>query len=123
MLEKVLALTGRISMKLFNTEFKIRVEHDNVHGEKGRIFLQVTYDAPCTHTGEDLNWHGRKWYLSEYMTDDEIIKTSYAAFEAAVKHEIMEGFKVDNIILFNPHLSYTELLAISHKEVKREVKN
>jgi hypothetical protein len=53
------------------------------------------------------------------MTDDEIIKTSYGAFKAAVEHEVMEGFKVDGIILFNPHVNFEELLKISHKEIKR----
>lgn len=53
------------------------------------------------------------------MTNDEIIKTAYCAAEAAVKHEIMEGFKVDGVILFNPHVDFEELLKISHLEVKR----
>lgn len=54
------------------------------------------------------------------MTDDEIVKTAWCAFEAAVKHEIMEGFKVDGKILFNPHLNFEALLSISHLEVKRK---
>lgn len=66
-----------------------------------------------------MEWSGRKWYLSDYMTSDEIIKTCYVAFEAAVKHEIMEGFKVGGIVLFNPHTQYTELLKISHLEIQR----
>lgn len=86
----------------------------------GRIFLQVIYKAPCTKTGDINEWSGRKYYLSDYMTDDEIVKTAYVAFESAIKHEIMEGFKVDGIILFNPHINFEELLKISHKEVKRD---
>lgn len=53
------------------------------------------------------------------MTADEIVKTVYAAFEAAIKHEVMEGFKVDGIVLFNPHVDFEELLKISHKEIQR----
>ena len=53
------------------------------------------------------------------MTDDEIIKTCYAAFDACVKHEIMEGFKVDGKMLFNPHINFEALLTISDKEITR----
>lgn len=111
-------LISRISLSCFGTEFKIRVEHDNEF-ENGRIFLQVTYSANCNETGEFKEWHGRKYYLSKHMTDDEIVKTAYTAFESCVKHEIMEGFKVDGVVLFNPHTDFEQLLKISHKQVKR----
>lgn len=109
-------------MECFGTRFSIRVEHDNEFSvnNKGRVFLQVTYNAPCGKSGQVQEWHGRKWYLSKHMTDDEVIKTAYVAFESAVKHEIMEGFKVDGIVLFNPHINFEELLSISHREVKRD---
>lgn len=118
MLEKVKNLTSRITMSCFGTDFKLRVERDNEF-KNGRIFLQVVYGAPCTKTGEIQEWKGRKYYLSKHMTDDEIVKTAYVAFESCVKHEIMEGFKVDGIILFNPHINFEELLSISHLEVSR----
>lgn len=54
------------------------------------------------------------------MTDDEIIKTAYLAFKIAVEHEIMEGFRVDGKILFNPHASYDALLKASDVEVSRD---
>jgi len=108
-------------MSIFDTEFNLRIEHDNkTCGMAGRIFLQVIYNAPCTKTGKMMEWHGRKYYLSDHMTPDEIVKTAYVAFEQTVKHEIMEGFKVSGIVLFNPHVDYRELLNISCKEVKRE---
>lgn len=118
MIAKIKQLLSRVTMSCFGADFKIRVEHDNEY-ENGRIFIQVTYDAPCTKTGEIKEWHGRKWYLSKHMTDDEVIKTTYCAFKAAVEHEIMEGFKLDNIILFNPHVNFEELLKVSNLEVKR----
>jgi hypothetical protein len=120
MIERVKLIAEKITMSLFGQELRLTVAYDKIHGIAGRIFLQVTYDAPCTKSGELQNWNGRKWYLSGYMTDDEIVKTAYCAFEAAVKHEIMEGFKFDGIIVFNPHINYLELLKISHKEIKRE---
>ena len=118
MIHRVKKITDRITISVFGTIFGIRVDHDNEY-ENGRVFLQVYYEAPCTHNGNIEKWTGTKRYLSQYMTDDEIVKTAYSAFELAVKHEVMEGFKVDGIILFNPHINFEELLAISHKEIKR----
>ncbi len=119
-IEEVKNIASRISMQIFGTHCGLIVERDLVYGSGGRLFLQVFYEAPCTKTKKYDLWKGRKWYLSEFMTDDEIIKTAYAAFEAAVKHEIMEGFKVDGVILFNPHTNFEELLKISNNEVKRK---
>ena len=118
-LYKVLEVTNRISLEIFNKQMGLRVERDNKQ-LMGRIFLQVIYYAHCRDTGKAQWWHGRKWYLSEHMTNDEIIKTAYAAFEAAVKHEVMEGFKVDGKVLFNPHVNFEELLKISHLQIQRE---
>lgn len=119
-LQELQDFCSQITMNIIGTDFTLRVEHDIEYGRGGRIFLQVVYYSPCTKTGELKEWHGRKWYLSRHMLPDEIIKTAYCAFEAAVKHEIMEGFKVSGVVLFNPHVDYRELLKVSHKEVKRE---
>lgn len=120
MLEKVKKLTDRITMNLLGIEFRVRVERDNLDPENGRIFLQIVFDSPCTKTNEVQEWHGRKWYLSEHMPADEIMKTAYGAFKMCVEHEVMESFKVDGIILFNPHVNFEELLKVSHREVTRQ---
>ncbi len=54
------------------------------------------------------------------MTEDEIIKTAWVAYRSCIEHEVMETFRVDDLILFNPHTPYTELLKISEVEVKRD---
>ncbi len=112
-------LLSRISMSIFDKEFKIRCEVDNKYEDSGRVFIQVVYTAKCNKNGQEAEWHGRKLYLSEHMTHDEVVKTAYSAFESVVRHEIMEGFKVDGKVLFNPHINFEELLKISDKEVKR----
>lgn len=108
-------ITARITSVLFGVQFKMYAALDAKGGD--RVYIQAHFTALCTHTGVKQDWHGRKWYLSEHMTVDEIIKTCYAAFKTAVEHEVMESFKVDGIILFNPHLNYERLLEISHHEV------
>jgi hypothetical protein len=128
-------LLERVTLNCLGVDFKIRVEwdkkyplrslevkleHNIINKYPPRMFLQIQYTSPCTKTGKVEEWSGRKWYLSEHMTNDEVIKTAYAAFETAIRHEIMEGFKVDGKILFNPHVDFEELLKVSGKEVKRE---
>lgn len=118
-LERTKALTHRMDLTCLGVDFYIIVERDMINPENGRVFIQLSYESPCSKTNKKEIWKGRKWYLSEYMTDDEIVKTVYSAFEMAVKHEILEGFQMDGKILFNPHINFEELLKISHLEVKR----
>lgn len=118
-IEEIKQITDRIKMGLLgNDSFALRVEKDAKGGD--RIFLQVVYEAPCSKTGEMLPWKGRKFYLSDHMLEQEIIFTAFLAYELAIKHEIMESFKVDNITLVNPHVNYKRLLEISEDEVKRQ---
>ena len=117
--ERVGKILERIKLSVFGMDFKVLFERDKII-DNGRYYIQIEYEAPCTKTGKVETWKGRKWYLSEYMTDDEIVKTTWCAFEACVKHEVMEGFKVDDIILFNPHVNFEELLKVSHNEVTRD---
>jgi hypothetical protein len=115
---RIRSIVSRISFRLFGTVFNMYVVPDKKFG--GRLYIQVRYSALCTQTGKQEVWSGRKWYLSDHMLDDEVVKTCYAACRAAAEHEAMEAFKVDGVVLFNPHTSFEELLKVSHKEVTRE---
>jgi len=126
-LEEIRKIANSITMKCVNILFNLHVEYDMKYQRvlpngdiDARIFLQVSYLAPCTNTGKLELWKGRKYYLSDYMTEDEIVKTAYVAFEQAVKHEVMEGFKKNGVIVFNPHVNHEELIKVSHLEVRRE---
>lgn len=117
-LEEVKQIVNRLKLNCLGVKFKVKVNKDIKGGD--RIFLQLVYEAPCTKTGEYQEWKGRKWYLSEYMTSDEVVKTAYSAFKQAIEHEILEGFRVDGKILFNPHVSFEELLKVTDKETVRK---
>lgn len=119
--EEIVDLCRSVDCSLAGVDFELMVLKD-LKNPKGRTFLQIWYDSPRSKTGKVGTRKGRKWYLSSHMIDDEIIKTCFAAFEAAVKHEILEGFRVANVIIFNPHLNYKELIKISHREVSRPPK-
>lgn len=114
---RVKEILSHITMSILGKNFTVDAFEDKKWGK--RIYIQVFYEAPDTKTGVRRLFNGAKWYLSDHSIDDEIVKRAYAAFEAAVKHEVMEGFKYDNVIVFNPHVDFMELINISHKEVSR----
>ena len=55
-------------------------------------------------------WKSRKWYISPYMTKEEMVKTAFLAVEVAEKHEMMEFFRYKGKILFDPHVDVDALL-------------
>lgn len=122
--ERVSTLTSRMFLHIFGKELVITVKGDQKfdYSSRGdpRLYIQLVYHAPDTKDLSKIKeYRGRKWYLSEYMPDDEIVKTCYLAFRTAVEHEVLEGFKIDDKVLFNPHVNFEELLKISDREVAR----
>jgi hypothetical protein len=112
-------LIDRIEARVLDRSFHFRIERDVKRPEDGRPFIQCIYEAPCTITGEAKLWHGRKWYLSDHMTEDEVVKTCYAAFKAAVEHEVMEGFTFEGQRVFNPHTPFRTLIEASKVQAFR----
>ena len=67
-----------------------------------------------------VSWKGRKWQLSEHMTEGEIVQTALMACLAAEEHEAREAFNYKGKALFGPHLSIEKLLAIADSIEMRE---
>ncbi len=118
-LENLRKFLSQISFQLFGQKLHIRADIDQKYGK--RCYLQVFFHSPCSKTNSIEEWHGAKFYLSLHMTEDEILKRAYKACKDAVEHEAMEGFKFNGQIVFNPHVSFRELLKVSPKEVNREI--
>lgn len=66
-------------------------------------FIQHWQQIPCTTTGEVSIQRGRKFYISEHMTDGEIIRTCRLAILSFEEHEVNELFKLDGDRVLNPH--------------------
>lgn len=79
-------------------------------------YLQCVLDA-CNDKGE--NWTGRKWYVSPYMIDAEVIMTAFKAVMTAEEHETRELFKFKDAAIFGPHLSLEALVANANKVATR----
>ena len=89
--------------------------------EDWRPYLQVQFEAPDMHTGVVETQYCRKWMISFYMTDTEIVRTAYKAVLAAVEHEVGEFFTFGGEPVFRPHMDVYALhsLSVRNKVDKR----
>jgi hypothetical protein len=77
--------------------------------DAGRPVLQWRFTAPCTVTGERQEWSTRKWPLSFYATDSEVVGTAFKAVLTAIEHEARESFKWMECAVFGPHIDVRAL--------------
>lgn len=47
----------------------------------------------------------RKWYISNFTCESELIQTMLLAALTAVEHEARERFKVDGVAAYGPHIA------------------
>jgi hypothetical protein len=85
--------------------------------EGGLIYLQWHFLAPdWTHITQPIkNWSSRKWYLSQHMTESELVQTAFAAALQAEEHEAREAFAYRRQRIFNPHISVNALMQVCHQ--------
>lgn len=104
---EIKAITDRITLDIFDVRLILNVQKDMIGTDHGRLYVQVS------HRPQYLDiWAGRRWYITDEMSTSEIIKTCYAAFEAAVRHEVLKGFKVDSRAPFHPDRDIEQLLEL-----------
>lgn len=73
--------------------------------EKGDGFLlQLEYDERDVETGELAVQRARKWYVSRYATETEIVETAYAACLRSMKHVVREHFLYRGRRVMGPHI-------------------
>lgn len=56
------------------------------------FFVQIAYHEPDVRTGEMSPQRGRKWYVSPYATDSEVVQTCLSAALASAEHQVREHF-------------------------------
>ena len=69
--------------------------------------------APDSFNGKVETQYCRKWMLSYWMTNSEIVRTAYKAIEAAVLHEMQEDFRYKSEPIYRPHIDVEALYADS----------
>lgn len=92
-------------------------------GKKGSVcFLQIRMLECCHVTGE-LGWQaGRKWMLSEHMTDSEVVQTALLAVLTAEEHEAREQFHFEGKAVFGPHHDVRALATVEERDVRTPLK-
>lgn len=82
---------------------RVRYKHPIRVGcdDGGRHWLQLAHFHP------ELN--GRKWRLSDHMTDSEVVATAFKACLAWEEHECREAFRYRGQQVFGPHFDVDQL--------------
>ena len=99
------------SCRYLDWEILVRFE-----GKEKRPYIQVKGSGPCPITKQHEEWTGRKWFLSKWMCQNEIIRTAYKAIEAAVLHEMNEQFTYKGVRIFDPHINFDKIVEMSQDE-------
>lgn len=72
--------------------------------EKDDGFLfQLQYFEPDVETGEMLLQRARKWYISPWSTETEIVETIFKACRISMNHVTKEHFTYKGERVYSPH--------------------
>jgi hypothetical protein len=78
-------------------------------GHKRCWRIWAEFRRPDTHTGVMGIGRGRDEIVWAGATADGVIKTCWLLVELLVRHELMEGFRVDGLRVFDPHATIEDL--------------
>lgn len=103
----------------FDDDWTLKVEQ-----EYNAFWIQWKFYAPdSSEPGADCTIQkGRKWRISFHATEDEVVKTAFAAALMALEHEARERFEYCGQPIFHPHMDVNALvgLAVTRPWVKRK---
>lgn len=113
-------LTGRV-MRISKsmTAVKFRDWQFQIIDRADHALLRVVFNA-----ADGTVQRGRKWYISDHMTDSEIVQTALKAVLTTMEHEVREEFTYNGEAIFGPHFSIEDLhkLATQHAlDIRQEV--
>lgn len=107
------AIDARITMpdslgwKLYFREYRIVRDYP----EESLWVIQIgDTEGVDNVTGQPIQWRGRRWTISPFMSDGEIARTVFLALLTAVEHELREQLLVDGIAVFDPHFDLDALV-------------
>lgn len=76
------------------------------------FLIQATIRRRDRDTGEFGDGFSRKEYVAPDASESAVFKTAWVVAELTVRHEIMEAFRVDGSIVFDPHRTIAELQSL-----------
>ncbi len=83
------------------------------------FYLQLRYIEPDVETGDTADQHGRKWFISPYMTVSEIVQTAFKAVLTSMEHIAREHFEYKGVRVLGPHFDVEEIVK---SQIKHDVR-
>lgn len=84
------------------------------------FLLQMQYIEPDVLTGKPAPQHTRKWYISPWATESEIVQTALKCVLTSQEHIGREGFTYRGFKVYGPHLDVQDLMRLVHEGALRE---
>ena len=100
-------------VKFLDWAFKINVLYKSDH--------EHAYTVQVVFTGLNgtPNQKSRKWYISPWSTEGEIVQTALKAILTAMEHEVREVFQYKGVPVFHPHTDINALIEIADQKMVR----
>lgn len=77
--------------------------------DKGEGFLlQLVYPEADIYSGHVEQQNARKWYISPFATETEIVESAYTAVLRSLRHRLGEAFTYQGRRVYSPHLSIVD---------------
>lgn len=76
------------------------------------FLLQMRYKEEDVVTGILAEQHTRKWYISRYATESEIVQTALKCVLTSQEHIGREGFFYRGVKVYGPHLNVNDLIRL-----------
>ena len=92
--EEVKAIVDRI--QFMDRTFRLLVKDNG-------FLLQVQYMEEDVETGKMELQSARKWYVSPFFTETEVVETAFAACRRSMDHVLKEHFLYQGRRVYSPH--------------------
>ncbi len=81
-------------------------------------YMEADVDVPGS---KPTLQRGRKWYVSPWSTETEIVETCFAAARRSMEHVVGEHFTYDGLRVYSPHIHIDarRLILVARKLDKR----
>jgi hypothetical protein len=110
-LKRLMSIAGDVSLPKI---FMINIGHDS-ENKPGRFFFQIQCEREDVITGEWGTGYGGKAYLSEHMTDSELVQVIFGLYKSYVEHEARETFHYKGRRVFGPHVDVNALWEVARR--------
>ena len=105
-LDDIRAVVSQVHYK----DWRFHVDAEALESGDYRPWLQVHFHAADNGNPEVSGLAtGRKWFLSPWMTESEVVGTAFKAVLTAEEHETREKFKWRERSVFGPHIDIESL--------------